>query len=118
MSIGRGCATSSRGSKGVARTELNASAGRSSPFGECAAALNWSGRLTNPSRSAFRAPRFREAFGKIPRMRSRFTVIDIAFRCGWMEEWLDRLFGKGRRLGGRKPARSGEPRRRGPVPGA
>ena len=39
--------------------------------------------------------KFRASFEKIPYMRSRFTVIDIAFRCGWMEEWLDKLFGKG-----------------------
>ena len=26
-------------------------------------------------------------------MRSRYSVIDVAFRCGWMEQWLDRLFG-------------------------
>jgi glycerol-1-phosphate dehydrogenase [NAD(P)+] len=28
-------------------------------------------------------------------MRSRFSNIDIAYRCGFMDEWLERLFGKG-----------------------
>lgn len=32
---------------------------------------------------------------KIPYMRSRFSNIDIAYRCGFMDEWLERLFGKG-----------------------
>lgn len=71
------------------------SAGRSFPLARSAAVSNWSVRLTSRSISAFRAPKFRASFEKIPYMRSRFTVIDIAFRCGWMEEWLDKLFGKG-----------------------
>lgn len=54
-------------------------------------------------------------------MRSRYTVIDTAFRCGWMEEWLDRLFGKGGvwEVGSPAPG-SGEPARSAaaPVPGA
>ena len=39
--------------------------------------------------------RFRDTFAKIPYMRSRFSNIDIAYRCGFMDEWLERLFGKG-----------------------
>lgn len=38
---------------------------------------------------------FREAFERIPYMRSRYSVVDTAFRCGWMKGWLDRLFGEG-----------------------
>lgn len=38
---------------------------------------------------------FRAAFERIPYMRSRYSVVDTAFRCGWMKGWLDRLFGAG-----------------------
>ncbi len=41
--------------------------------------------------------RFRQSYLKIPYMRSRFSVLDVAYRCGWLESWLDTLFGKGGR---------------------
>ena len=65
------------------------------PFAEVRRRLELVGAPYEPEQIGVSRARFREAFGKIPYMRSRYTVIDTAFRCGWMEEWLDSLFGKG-----------------------
>ena len=90
-------------------------------FDEVRRRLELVGAPYEPEQIGASRTRFREAFGKIPYMRSRYTVIDTAFRCGWMEEWLDRLFGKGGvwEVGSPAPG-SGEPARSAaaPVPGA
>ena len=65
------------------------------PFGEVRRRLELVGAPYEPEHIGVSRAKFRASFEKIPYMRSRFTVIDIAFRCGWMEEWLDKLFGKG-----------------------
>ncbi len=65
------------------------------PFGEVHRRLELVGAPCEPEQIGVSRARFRASFEKIPYMRSRYTVIDVAFRCGWMEEWLDRLFGKG-----------------------
>ena len=91
------------------------------PFDEVRRRLELVGAPYEPEQIGVSRTRFREAFGKIPYMRSRYTVIDTAFRCGWMEEWLDRLFGKGGfwEFGIPAPG-SGEPARSAaaPAPGA
>ena len=38
--------------------------------------------------------RFRRTVSYIPYMRSRFTNIDVIYRAGWMDEFIDRMFGK------------------------
>ena len=68
---------------------------QSIPFGEVRRRLELNGALYEPEQICVSRAWFRARFEKIPYMRSRFTVIDIAFRCGWMEQWLDKLFGKG-----------------------
>lgn len=65
------------------------------PFGEVRRRLEQVGAPYEPEHIGVSRAKFRASFEKIPYMRSRFTVIDIAFRCGWMDEWLDKLFGKG-----------------------
>lgn len=65
------------------------------PFAEVHRRLELVGAPCEPEQIGVTRERFRASFRKIPYMRSRYTVIDVAFRCGWMEEWLDRLFGKG-----------------------
>ena len=65
------------------------------PFGEVRRRLELVGAPYEPEHIGVSRAKFRASFEKIPYMRSRFTVIDIAFRCGWMDEWLDKLFGKG-----------------------
>ena len=65
------------------------------PFGEVRRRLELVGAPYEPEQIGVSRARFRASFEKIPYMRSRFSVIDVAFRCGWMEQWLDKLFGKG-----------------------
>jgi len=65
------------------------------PFGEIHRSLGLVGAPNEPEQIGVSRERFLSSFRKIPYMRSRFTVIDVAFRCGWMEAWLDKLFGKG-----------------------
>ena len=65
------------------------------PFGEVHRRLELVGAPCEPEQIGVSRAHFRASFEKIPYMRSRYTVVDVAFRCGWMEEWLDRLFGKG-----------------------
>ena len=65
------------------------------PFDEIRRRLQLVGAPCEPEQIGVSRARLRDTFIKIPYMRSRFTQIDIAFRCGYMEEWLDRLFGQG-----------------------
>ena len=81
--------------RGMARACGSASVGRSSPSGEVQRRLRSSEPPANRSRSASSRTRFLEAFRKLPYMRSRYSVVDVAVRCGWMEAWLERLFGPG-----------------------
>lgn len=63
------------------------------PFEEVRERLRKVGAPYEPEHIGVSRERFRAAFERIPYMRSRYSVIDVAFRCGWMEQWLDRLFG-------------------------
>ncbi len=65
------------------------------PFGEVRSSLMAVGAPYEPEQIGVSREHFLVSFRKIPYMRSRYSVIDVAFRCGWMEQWLDRLFGKG-----------------------
>lgn len=65
------------------------------PFGEVQRRLQLVGAPYEPEQIGVSRARFLEAFRKIPYMRSRYSVVDVAFRCGWMEGWLERLFGPG-----------------------
>lgn len=65
------------------------------PFGEVHRRLELVGAPYEPEQIGVSRSKFKASFEKIPYMRSRYTVIDVAFRCGYMELWLDRLFGKG-----------------------
>lgn len=65
------------------------------PFGEVRHRLELVGAPYEPEQIGVTRERFRTAFTQLPYMRSRYSVIDVVFRCGWMEAWLDRLFGKG-----------------------
>ena len=65
------------------------------PLSEVHRRLELVGAPCEPEQIGVSRARFREAFERIPYMRSRYSVVDTAFRCGWMNGWLDRLFGKG-----------------------
>ncbi len=65
------------------------------PFGDVRERLKAVGAPYEPEHIGVTREHFLVTFRKIPYMRSRYSIVDVAFRCGWMEEWLDRLFGKG-----------------------
>lgn len=65
------------------------------PFGEVQRRLRLVGAPYEPEQIGVSRTRFREAFRRIPYMRSRYSVVDVAFRCGWLDGWLERLFGAG-----------------------
>ena len=65
------------------------------PFGEVRRRLQLVGAPFEPEQIGVSRRRFRASFEKIPYMRSRYSVVDVAFRWAWMERWLDRLFGRG-----------------------
>ena len=65
------------------------------PFGEVQRRLRLVGAPYEPEQIGVSRARFREAFRRIPYMRSRYSVVDVAFRCGWLDGWLERLFGPG-----------------------
>lgn len=65
------------------------------PLGEVHRRLELVGAPCEPEQIGVSRERFLESYRKIPYMRSRFSVVDIAFRCGYMEPWLGKLFGKG-----------------------
>ena len=65
------------------------------PFEEVRRRLKLVGAPYEPEQLGVSRARFRDTFAKIPYTRSRFSNIDIAYRCGFMDEWLERLFGKG-----------------------
>ncbi|MDE7130019.1 MAG: iron-containing alcohol dehydrogenase, partial [Alistipes sp.] len=65
------------------------------PFDEVYANLKAVGAPYEPEMIGVTRERLRTTFGYIPYMRSRITNIDIIYRCGLMEKFSERLFGKG-----------------------
>jgi glycerol-1-phosphate dehydrogenase [NAD(P)+] len=65
------------------------------PFEEVRNNLRLVGAPYEPEHIGVSRERFRTTFSYIPYMRSRFTNIDVVYRCGYMEELTERLFGKG-----------------------
>ena len=65
------------------------------PFEEVRENLRLVGAPYEPEQIGVSRERFRKTFSYIPYMRSRFASIDIVYRCGYMAELTERLFGKG-----------------------
>ena len=65
------------------------------PFEEVRENLRLVGAPYEPEHIGVSRERFRKTFSYIPYMRSRFANIDIVYRCGYMAELTERLFGKG-----------------------
>ncbi|MBQ5752977.1 MAG: sn-glycerol-1-phosphate dehydrogenase [Alistipes sp.] len=65
------------------------------PFAEVRDNLRLVGAPYEPEHIGVTRERMRKTFSYIPYMRSRFTNIDIVYRCGFMAELTERLFGKG-----------------------
>ena len=64
------------------------------PFEEVRENLRLVGAPYEPEHIGVSRERFRKTFSYIPYMRSRFANIDIVYRCGYMAELTERLFGK------------------------
>lgn len=65
------------------------------PFDEVRENLRLIGAPYEPEHIGVSRERMRTTFSYIPYMRSRFTALDVVYRCGMMDELLDKLFGKG-----------------------
>ena len=65
------------------------------PFAEVRENLRLVGAPYEPEHIGVSRERMRKTFSYIPYMRSRFANIDVVYRCGFMAELMERLFGKG-----------------------
>lgn len=65
------------------------------PFGQVQENLRLVGAPYEPEMIGITRERFRKTVSYIPYMRSRFTNIDVIYRLGWMDEFIERMFGKG-----------------------
>ena len=65
------------------------------PFEEVRNNLRLVGAPYEPEHIGVTRERFRKTFSYIPYMRSRFANIDVVYRCGFMAELTEHLFGKG-----------------------
>jgi glycerol-1-phosphate dehydrogenase [NAD(P)+] len=65
------------------------------PFEEVHNNLRLVGAPYEPEHIGVSRERMRKTFSYIPYMRSRFANIDVVYRCGYMNELVERLFGKG-----------------------
>ena len=54
------------------------------------------GAPTEPEEIGITRERLRETFIRAQFIRRRFTVLDLAVRTGYMEDWLEGLFSKGK----------------------
>ena len=65
------------------------------PFDQVRENLKLVGAPYEPEMIGVSRERFRKTVSYIPYMRSRFTNIDVIYRLGWMDEFIDRMFGPG-----------------------
>lgn len=62
-------------------------------YSDVRARLEAVGAPFEPEHIGVTRERFRQTFRQLPYMRSRFSIIDIAQRCGYLDTWIDQLFG-------------------------
>ena len=65
------------------------------PFVQVRENLKLVGAPYEPEMIGVTRERFRKTITYIPFMRSRFTNIDVIYRLGWLDEFIERMFGKG-----------------------
>ncbi|HEY0769557.1 MAG TPA: iron-containing alcohol dehydrogenase, partial [Sphingobacteriaceae bacterium] len=65
------------------------------PYEEARRRLQLVGAPTEPEHIGISRERLRETFIRAQFIRRRFTVLDVAIRSGYLNQWLDELFGKG-----------------------
>lgn len=66
------------------------------PYKEVKRRLELVGAPTEPEQIGITRKRLRDTFIRAQFIRRRFTVLDLAVRSGYMKQWLDGLFGKGK----------------------
>ena len=64
-------------------------------FGQVREYLRLVGAPYEPEMIGVSRERLRQTVSYIPFMRSRFTNIDVIYRLGWMDEFVERMFGRG-----------------------
>lgn len=64
------------------------------PYKEVKRRLSW--LHSQPEQIGITRKRLRDTFIRAQFIRRRFTVLDLAVRSGYMKQWLDGLFGKGK----------------------
>jgi glycerol-1-phosphate dehydrogenase [NAD(P)+] len=65
------------------------------PFEQVRENLRLVGAPYEPEMIGVTRERFRKTVSYIPYMRSRFTNIDVIYRLGWLDEFIEKMFGKG-----------------------
>jgi glycerol-1-phosphate dehydrogenase [NAD(P)+] len=65
------------------------------PFEEAKRRLALVGAPIIPEQIGISRKRLRETFKRAQFIRRRFTILDVALRTGYQEQWLEELFGKG-----------------------
>ena len=65
------------------------------PYKEVKQRLQLVGAPIEPEEIGISRRRLRDSFVRAQYIRRRFTVLDLAVRTGYMDRWLDALFGKG-----------------------
>jgi glycerol-1-phosphate dehydrogenase [NAD(P)+] len=64
------------------------------PFEEAKARLAMVGAPTEPEHIGITREKLKETFVRAQYIRRRFTILDLAIRTGYLDQWLDELFGK------------------------
>jgi glycerol-1-phosphate dehydrogenase [NAD(P)+] len=52
------------------------------------------GAPVDPEQIGITRQRLRESFYKAQKLRTRFTVLDLALRTGYLDTWVEELFGE------------------------
>lgn len=65
------------------------------PYKEAKRCLQLAGAPTEPEEIGISRQRLRDSFIRAQFIRRRFTVLDLAVRTGYMDSWLNAIFGKG-----------------------
>jgi glycerol-1-phosphate dehydrogenase [NAD(P)+] len=65
------------------------------PLAEAKRRLDLVGAPTTPEQIGISRERLRETFIRAQFIRRRFTILDVSIRTGYLNQWLDALFGKG-----------------------
>lgn len=65
------------------------------PYEETKKRLELAGAPVTCEQIGITKDRLRESFYKAHKLRSRFTVLDVAYRTGYFDKWIDELFADG-----------------------